>query len=320
MNFMCSCCKQRVAKNKPAEFLNKVGLHTTAYHMDWVVFEKADAALPFTERRWVNLDDPPSEGEMYTMKVRHPFDEEICGIFTAIFEPAMMFINGWDCAEHPEDIGKAAAVLCQFTEVLWADEYSAFIKVRVRNVVPLADLCRVLPVKESDTPVERFGECSEVWTEYEDEHWLSRNWNGQGDVGEQQYLYRDDEGKVHEVMTSWFDFHDDTYYLHNNVNKPGVGRSDGNLKKHLRLISNNVRFGVGYLDCLHKERQYFAFHGQPVRNDDFFTTAEISVHDYFRIEKDYPEGAVFTPEQAEEFRKKYIDGRKVIMEGMNKLP
>ena len=48
-------------------------------------------------------------------------------------------------------------------------------------------------------------------------------------------------------------------------------------KKHpdMRLLSNSVRFGVGYRD-LPSGRQYFAWHGQPSRNDDFITYAEIT--------------------------------------------
>ena len=42
-----------------------------------------------------------------------------------------------------------------------------------------------------------------------------------------------------------------------------------------RLISNLVRFGVGYR-AHDSRRQYFAWHGCPSRNDDFITYAEIT--------------------------------------------
>lgn len=71
MNFLCRCCRSRVEKKTPFEFMADAGLHKTAYHMEW----------------------------------------------------------------------------------------------------------------------ELFGEVEEVWTEYEDEHRLIRTWTGQGDVGEQQFLY-----------------------------------------------------------------------------------------------------------------------------------
>ena len=317
MNFLCKCCKSRVTKSEKAEndFMNDVGLHKTAYHMEWAKFKEGDER-PVNEREWVDFDETPVVGETYIMRVQEPFDVEQGKIFTTIFEPSMMFLNGWSCASRPEDIGKAAAVLCRFTEVLWSDDFSAYIRVKVRNVVPLSELYKVLPVTESDTPVELFGEHEDVWTEYEDEHWLDRDWNGQGDVGEQQWLYTDDNGVTHEVLTNWWSFHCNTYYLCNRVNKPGVGRADGNLKKYIRVISNGVRFGVGYIDELHKERQYFAFHGQPSRNEDYFITTRISGSDCFRIEKDFPVGC----DKAEEFRRKYIEGHKVMMEGWDKLP
>ena len=49
-----------------------------------------------------------------------------------------------------------------------------------------------------------------------------------------------------------------------------------------RVISNQVRFGCGYR-LFEGRRQYFAWHGYPNRNDDYFTTAEISETEYQQI-------------------------------------
>ncbi|MBQ3418308.1 MAG: hypothetical protein IJH32_10820 [Ruminococcus sp.] len=85
-----------------------------------------------------------------------------------------------------------------------------------------------------------------------------------------------------------------------------------------RVISNQVRFGCGYR--LHEgKRQYFAWHGYPDRNDDYFTTAEISEAEYHEINKKYPKETVANREKAEEFRNKYVDGHPVLLEGWNRL-
>ena len=61
-----------------------------------------------------------------------------------------------------------------------------------------------------------------------------------------------------------------------------------------RVISNQVRFGCGYR-TIDGKRQYFAWHGYPDRNSDYFT------------------------EKAEVFRNKYVDGHPVILEGWDRL-
>jgi len=83
-----------------------------------------------------------------------------------------------------------------------------------------------------------------------------------------------------------------------------------------RLISGNVRFGVGYREMLYG-RQYFAWHGQPSRNDDFITYAEITEEEYEQINKEYPRRIDADRETAEVFRNKYVEGHAVIVEGWN---
>ena len=111
-------------------------------------------------------------------------------------------------------------VLCRFDDILWSDDFSAYISVRVLNTVPLDLLHTVIPVTVTDYRFfEKFGEDEEVWTEYEDEHRLYRYWSAQGDVSQMQLIYTDDQGIRHEVLTSWYAMHDDFYYFGNAVNK-----------------------------------------------------------------------------------------------------
>ena len=89
-------------------------------------------------------------------------------------------------------------------------------------------------------------------------------------------------------------------------------------ERHFRVISDQVRFGCGYRE--HEgRRQYFAWHGYPNRNDDFFTTAEISAEEYAQIGQEYPGRIAAGREAAEIFRGKYVNGHPVILEGWNKL-
>ena len=87
-------------------------------------------------------------------------------------------------------------------------------------------------------------------------------------------------------------------------------------ESHFRLISNLVRFGCGYR-TVDGSRQYYAWHGYPNRNDDFITYAEISEMEYVSIESDYPREIEADRDTAEVFRRKYVDGHKVLREGWN---
>ena len=85
-----------------------------------------------------------------------------------------------------------------------------------------------------------------------------------------------------------------------------------------RVISNQVRFGCGYRQ-LEGGRQYFAWHGYPDRNSDYFTTSEITKQEFENIQKEYPREICADRETAELFRNKYVDGHPVVLEGMDRL-
>ena len=91
-----------------------------------------------------------------------------------------------------------------------------------------------------------------------------------------------------------------------------------NGERYFRVISNQVRFGCGYR-TIDGKRQYFAWHGYPSRNDDFFTTSEISENEFIEINSKYPYEIVADRETAEVFRKKYVDRHPVLLEGWNRL-
>ncbi len=85
-----------------------------------------------------------------------------------------------------------------------------------------------------------------------------------------------------------------------------------------RVISNNVRFGCGCRE--HDGRMvYFAWHGFPHRNDDYFTTAEITKEEYDQIAIEYPEEISANSKIGDKFYDKYVKDHKVLYEGWNRL-
>ena len=88
--------------------------------------------------------------------------------------------------------------------------------------------------------------------------------------------------------------------------------------RYFRLISNRVRFGYGYR-MVSGKKQYFAFHGIPIRNSDIFTTTEISEEEYEQIGREYPNDINADKETALIFRNKYVKNHTVLLEGWDKL-
>lgn len=124
-------------------------------------------------------------------------------------------------------------------------------------------------------------------------------------------------GMQHPMMYSFIhskkvgETSDGLFYLKSSDEKAAENERFG------RVISNNVRFGYGYRP-FEGRRQYYAWHGYPNRNDDYFTTAEITETEFRQIEKEYPNEVSANRETAEVFRNKYVDGHKVIFEGWNR--
>ena len=84
------------------------------------------------------------------------------------------------------------------------------------------------------------------------------------------------------------------------------------------LISNQLRFGYGYR-TVDGNKEYFAFHGSPSRNDDYFVNVEITSDEFEKIAREYPRQINVNRDEAEIFRKKYDEGHRVILEGWNRL-
>lgn len=83
------------------------------------------------------------------------------------------------------------------------------------------------------------------------------------------------------------------------------------------LISLGIRFGYGS-HFIEDREQYYAFYGTPSRNDDYFTTAEISLSEYQEIQNTYPVRANLSREEADIFKARYITGHPIIFEAWNR--
>ena len=98
--------------------------------------------------------------------------------------------------------------------------------------------------------------------------------------------------------------------------QPQSQRSE--IKKFDRVISEKIRFGYGFR-TVDGNRQYYAWHGLPNKNDNFITTAEITEAEFHMIESEYPRPIDNEKNRASVFRRKYVHGHKMLLEGWNTL-
>lgn len=111
----------------------------TAWNAEWL---DAGADLPAGDV-WTQSDTAPRAGEGRKMRVRHPFHASRGEVFWVVYVPALISENGW--ADAPEEISKAAFARCRLEEVLQREADSAWIAVRVDEVLALAELERRFP-------------------------------------------------------------------------------------------------------------------------------------------------------------------------------
>lgn len=80
------------------------------------------------------------------------------------------------------------------------------------------------------------------------------------------------------------------------------------------IFSNSIRYGVAKAIDPHHPH-YFAVHGSPSRNDDYFTIARVTEQEYDEMVRIYaPLGSQSNP-TAEQFRDKYVEHHPQVYEG-----
>ena len=83
------------------------------------------------------------------------------------------------------------------------------------------------------------------------------------------------------------------------------------------LISNQFRVGYGR-KIIDDQLTFFAFHGFPDRNSDYFTNVQISRDEFLSLHKTYPKEIIMNASDADAFKRKYIDGHRVLLEGTDR--
>lgn len=210
IKFRCKCC------NDYHEMKKKIpnGFSAWSYSdMEWSDFEKE--VPPLSEEHWTRSDRIPKVGEFRIVKVKIPFYEKIRNEFYMEFMPASAFFNGYDNADQIRD---SAIVQCKFEKIILADEYSAWIKIKVLKVILLSELLEIYPPCLADCELEEYAGVSRcVDIDFMDASWEVTSWTAQGDTGESKIIYMGEDGIRHLVLMHYYDYFSNITYFGNSV-------------------------------------------------------------------------------------------------------
>lgn len=212
--FKCQYCNKyhEIKKEFP------VGFSGWAYpDMEWSDFEKD--VPPLSEKYWERSDKVPKTGEFRIVKVQTPFEERIGDDFYLEYLPASVFFNDYENAEQIQD---SAIVHCRFEEIILADEYSAWIKIKVLKVILLPELSEIYPPYETDRDLEEYGgmfRCDDIYVIDADAPWEDVYWTSEGEVGEDKMIYTDTNGIRHLVLMHFLFIDSTIIYFGNIVQK-----------------------------------------------------------------------------------------------------
>ena len=189
--------------------------------MEWSDF--TDEVPPLSQERWriteevtkIGSNNIPKAGEIRTVRVQLPFEEEIDAEFFMDYLPVSAYLDGLETADQFE---RSAVVKCRFIQVISSDEYNAWIKVEVLEVIMLPELINAFSEYKINTPLEDYGTMSTCTdTDADDAPWELISWNAQGDIYECKALYTDTAGVRHIVWMNIEDFFTHISYFGNIV-------------------------------------------------------------------------------------------------------
>ena len=180
--------------------------------MEWLEYGEEIPPLDSKEY-WERREKRPEVGEICAVLVKKPFDEEIGDEFyMQLTSPSDYYTD----IMTDEVIARGGIIKCRFESVVSSDEYKAWIKVRVLEVIMNDELNKAFDEYEKEGSLVPDFEDEDKYTE-KWKHMLL--WSGQGDLGETCEIYTDDDGREHLVMQDYWDLHNDYVYFGNIVKK-----------------------------------------------------------------------------------------------------
>ena len=215
IHFKCRVCDEYVEPYRRNE-----GFVDWAYRCaEWTDFD--ENVPPLDQDIFLRKETLPKTGEFYSIKVSKPFDEMIGNTVNIDFVPDMAHLNGF--GDSPDDINNSAVVRCKIVKIIAKDEFSAWIRVLVTDVTLYSELHKKYRPSSTDKTLEAYSYdkgCD--WVELSTNRWKVASWTGQGDIGEENIIYIDDDNVRHLVAMGYFDSHQEILYLGNVIENKEV--------------------------------------------------------------------------------------------------
>lgn len=218
LKFKCTCCNSYHDINRTVP----AGFSGWSYPgMEWSDF--TDEVPPLSQERRritdevkkIGSDVIPRTGDIRTVRVTMPFEEEIGSEFYMDYMPISAYLDSFETADQFED---SAVVKCRFTEIISSDDYNAWIKVKVLDVIMFSQLAEAFPAYKTDESLEDFFtacRCNDI--DADDAPWKLISWNAQGDIYEGKVIFTDAGGIAHIVWLNIEDFFTHISYFGNII-------------------------------------------------------------------------------------------------------
>lgn len=218
LRFKCKCCNSYhdIDKTTPTGFLG------WCYpDMEWSDF--TDEVSPLSQERWritkevtkLGSNVIPNNDEIRTVRVKLPFEEEVGSEFYMEYLPISAYLDGFEIADQFE---RSAILKCRFVEIIAADDYNAWIKVQVLDVIMFSQLASIFPPYKADSSLEGFsgsGSCDDI--DADEMPWQCKSWSADGDITETKIFYTDEIGTRHLVWMTHEDFFNHISYFGNII-------------------------------------------------------------------------------------------------------
>jgi len=175
----------------------------------------------FDSEEW-HSDVIPQSGQTRTVKVCFPFEEKIGNEFYMDYTPKP---DDLDDSKSADDFERSAVVRCRFTELLVANDYEAWIKVLVLEVIMFRQLVTVCDAYETDKPLTDFGGCLGVGSgidcreDCSEGPWKAITLDAQSDVTEEKVFFTDENGVCHLVWMNENPYNELISYFGNVIQK-----------------------------------------------------------------------------------------------------
>lgn len=205
------CFKTQLKDEKFWDFI-KCDIYAYDYVFEWSDFTNYIPDLE--ENKWNRTVEIPKVGSTMIVKATNPFDFYIGDKLWTLFQPALSYLNGWE--DVMNEIDESAMVKCLFESVIVRNTKSAWIKVKILDLVELKDIPDRFTLKKDCNSLNEFWIYDDI-SRYEYNNWFLFNVNQQGNWGIWALIKKTTDFYIRVLFGEWLMSSRDFIYIGNVV-------------------------------------------------------------------------------------------------------